>query len=89
MPCRPLRPSPINPLQSRARYFWQVRVWDERGSDLGWSRIASWEMGLLSPADWSADWISPAVREGGGETRASPMLRRDFDLGGRIARART
>src|SRR5258708_7501488 len=73
-------------LQSRTRYFWQVRVWDERGLDLGWSRVANWEMGLLSPADWSADWVSPAAHEGG-ETRASPMLRRDFDLGGHIARA--
>jgi alpha-L-rhamnosidase len=74
-------------LQSRTRYFWQVRVWDERGLDLGWSRVANWEMGLLSPADWSADWVSPAVHEGG-ETRASPLLRRDFNLGGLIARAR-
>jgi alpha-L-rhamnosidase len=74
-------------LQSRTRYFWQVRVWDEHGSDLGWSRVANWEMGLLSPADWSADWVSPAAHEGG-ESRASPMLRRDFDLGGHIARAR-
>jgi alpha-L-rhamnosidase len=74
-------------LQSRTRYFWQVRVWDEHGSDLGWSRVAHWEMGLLSPGDWRADWISPAVHEGG-ETGASPMLRREFDLGSRIARAR-
>src|SRR5258708_6731690 len=74
-------------LQSRTRYFWQVRVWDERGLDLGWSRGGNWEMGLLSPADWSADWVSPAAHEGG-ETRASTMFRRDFDLGGRIARAR-
>jgi alpha-L-rhamnosidase len=74
-------------LQSRTRYFWQVRVWDERGLDLGWSRVANWEMGLLAPADWSAEWVSPAVHQGG-ETRASPLLRRDFDLGGRIARAR-
>src|SRR5258708_8831837 len=74
-------------LQSRTRYFWQVRVWDERGLDLGWSRVANWEMGLLSPADWSADWVSPAGHEGG-DTTASPMLRREFALAGHIARAR-
>jgi len=74
-------------LQSRTRYFWQVRLWDERGSDLGWSRIANWEMGLLSPEEWGADWISPATHVGG-ETLASPMLRRDFDLGRPIVRAR-
>jgi alpha-L-rhamnosidase len=74
-------------LQSRMRYFWQVRVWDERGSDLGWSRIANWEMGLLSPSEWSADWISPAMGADA-PTTASPMLRRDFDLRGRVVRAR-
>src|SRR5258708_12159640 len=46
-------------LQSRTRYFWQIRVWDERGLDLGWSRGADWEMGLLSPADWRAPLVSP------------------------------
>jgi alpha-L-rhamnosidase len=35
-------------LQSRTRYFWQVRLWDERGSDLGWSRVANWEMTALA-----------------------------------------
>src|ERR1700679_3805604 len=74
-------------LQSRMRYFWQVRVWDERGSDLGWSRIANWEMGLLSPAEWSADWVSPPMGADAA-TRASPMLRRDFDVHGRVERAR-
>jgi alpha-L-rhamnosidase len=74
-------------LQSRTRYFWQVRLWDERGADLGWSQVANWEMGLLSPAEWSADWISPAAHEAG-ESRASPMLRRDFDLRGSVVSAR-
>jgi len=40
-------------LQSRQRYFWQVKVWDAQGKDLGWSGAAHWEMGLLSPAEWS------------------------------------
>jgi alpha-L-rhamnosidase len=78
-------------LQSRARYFWQVRVWDEHGSDRGWSRIANWEMGLLSPAEWSADWVAPAMRADAASesgSGASPMLRRDFELRGRIERAR-
>jgi len=37
--------------------FWKVRVWDEAGDDSGWSRPASWTMGLLAPSDWQAQWI--------------------------------
>lgn len=45
-------------LQSRARYWWQVQVWDGRGHASGWSAPSWWEMGLLKPDDWSAQWIS-------------------------------
>jgi len=77
-------------LHSRTRYFWQVRVWNERGADLGWSAVAHWETGLLSPQEWSADWISPSLQLAQAATtaRVSPLLRRDFTLHGPIARAR-
>ena len=45
------------PLVSRGQYFWKVRVWDKDGNAT-WSGSASWTMGLLSPADWQADYIS-------------------------------
>lgn len=45
------------PLQSRLRCYWRVRVRDECGNWSGWSRRASWTMGLLHGSDWSADWI--------------------------------
>lgn len=44
-------------LASRARVWWRVTVWDERGASAT-SPVASWEMGLLAPADWSATWIA-------------------------------
>jgi alpha-L-rhamnosidase len=44
-------------LESRRRYHWKVRVYDEHGRPTEWSRPASWEMGLLEPGDWSARWI--------------------------------
>ncbi|MBT3389016.1 MAG: family 78 glycoside hydrolase catalytic domain [Chloroflexi bacterium] len=46
-------------LESRQRYFWRVRIWDENDSPSGWSMVAFWEMGLLNPNDWAAHWIEP------------------------------
>ncbi|QYJ14959.1 Alpha-L-rhamnosidase [Rubrobacter xylanophilus DSM 9941] len=44
-------------LESGVRYYWKVRVWDEEGGVSGWSRPAFFEMGLLDPSDWRAQWI--------------------------------
>lgn len=46
-------------LESRQRYFWHVRIWDENDSPSDWSLVAFWEMGLLCPNDWTAYWIEP------------------------------
>jgi len=45
------------PLQSGAKLFWKVRVWDGRGRASDWSRTACWEMGFLASSDWQAKWI--------------------------------
>lgn len=50
-------------LHSRQRCFWTVRTWDGNGVASPWSEPASWEMGLLSPEDWEAAWISAAIEE--------------------------
>jgi alpha-L-rhamnosidase len=45
-------------LESRRRYFWQVRVWDTHGQMSESAEPAWWEMGLLAPSDWKAHWIA-------------------------------
>ncbi|MEI8037109.1 MAG: glycoside hydrolase family 78 protein [Verrucomicrobiota bacterium] len=72
------------PLASGQQAFWKVRVWDQAGvvSD---SEPAGWEMGLLQASDWKAKWIARTT-----DTRSNPapLLRRAFQLDGRIQRAR-
>jgi alpha-L-rhamnosidase len=45
-------------LASAQQVYWKVRTWDERGRPSPWSSPASWTMGLLSPADWGAQWLT-------------------------------
>ena len=46
-------------LESARRYYWKVKVWDKKGNVSPWSRINSFQMGLLSEKDWGkARWIA-------------------------------
>src|SRR5215813_13000243 len=74
-------------LQSGHRYYWQVRIKDNHGTNSQWSAPANWEMGLLQPSDWRASWIEPDLpgdKVGG----PAPLLRREFELSPSIVRAR-
>ncbi len=46
------------PLVSRQQVWWRVKTWDKSGKEGGWSKPASLELGLLSPSDWQAQWIT-------------------------------
>ena len=63
-------------LVSGQQYFWQVKVWDNSGKNSGWSEVASWQMGLLTPADWQAKWITPGFKEDAAQP--SPLFRKEF-----------
>jgi len=51
-------------LTSRQTCHWKVRAWDRDDQPGPWSAPARWEMGLMSPGDWSAKWV---------EARATPV----------------
>jgi alpha-L-rhamnosidase len=65
--------------------YWKVRVWDEAGNPSDWSDAGFWEMGLLSADDWHGKWIARNTDTG---PQPLPLLRREFELSGKIKRAR-
>jgi len=74
-------------LKSSQRYYWQVRVWDNKGKASNWSEVNFWEMGLLAEADWKAKWIQYG-QETPEVSGPSPMFRKTWQIKGKIKRAR-
>jgi alpha-L-rhamnosidase len=74
------------PLESRKKYFWKVKVWNEKNKPTLYSDIASWEMAIIEKADWSAHWI------GKNSVTSNPPksieLQKEFNLAKRATRAR-
>lgn len=70
-------------LLSGQKYSWQVRVWDNSGKASAWSLPATFKMGLLSPADWKAKWITPGFKEDSA-MRPSPLFRKQFSLAKKV-----
>lgn len=44
--------------ESRQIVFWKVKLWDENDTEGEWSKTATFEIGLKSPSDFKAKWIS-------------------------------
>jgi len=84
-------------LTSRQSCYWSVRIRNQQGEWSDWSAPASWTMGLLNAADWTAQWIgtgesgSPVKvttdKPGPDNQLRDPWFRRSFTLPGKVARA--
>ncbi|MET0299501.1 MAG: glycoside hydrolase family 78 protein [Flavitalea sp.] len=64
-------------LASAKKYFWSVKVWDNKGKASAWSEPANWTMGLLSESDWKAQWIGIGFAEDS-IVRPGHLLRKQF-----------
>ena len=51
------------PLQSFTRYFWRVRVYDEKGEPSAWSAVNFFETAMLQQQDWKAKWIGDGSKQ--------------------------
>ncbi|WP_345232655.1 glycoside hydrolase family 78 protein [Olivibacter ginsenosidimutans] len=76
-----------NELKSGQRYYWQVRIWDNKGHASSWSTVNFWEMGLLAPSDWKAKWIQ-YTKDTPKASGPSPMFRKAWNTNGKIKQAR-
>ncbi|MEJ2902915.1 glycoside hydrolase family 78 protein [Pedobacter panaciterrae] len=63
-------------LQSKKRYYWQVRVKDNHGNTSAWSEPGLFQMGI-APTDWTAKWITVAGKD---SSARSPLFRKEFSL---------
>ena len=76
------------PLRSGTRYWWRVKVWDEKGNASAWSGPAFWETALLSVSDWKASWVEPEQEAAPPRYSPAHLLRKEFETSKKIASAR-
>ena len=73
-------------LRSATRYYWQVRIRDNKNRVSNWSDPSWWETALLDNALWKAKWI--ASGEQSPEDHRPVCFRREFACKGSIKSAR-
>lgn len=81
------------PCESRKRYFWRVRVYDEEDRPSQWSKVAWFETAMLKEDEWKAVWISdgsvqPANDEDAYKNDPMPLFRKGFKASKKIETAR-
>ena len=77
------------PLKSRQRVYWQVKVWDENGIEGPWSEPAFFELGLLEKGSWKAKWIDPQPEAINNRVQyPASILKKRFNLSNPIEKAR-
>ncbi|OMF27578.1 alpha-L-rhamnosidase [Paenibacillus sp. FSL H8-0548] len=74
--------------ESSKRYYYHVRAWNQEREESAWSETAFWEMGLLQPKEWTGNWITAPLALLPVESEPSPMLRKTFELTGKVKKAR-
>ena len=69
-------------LTSAQDCYWKVQVWGTHGRESLWSSVGHWTMGLLSPDEWKARWITAHQQDG------APLFRKTFSLLRKVHKAK-
>ncbi len=72
----------LNPF---TKYFWRVKIWDEKNTDSKWSETASFETGMMDSKNWRGDWISDTRDV---DLRPAPWFRKEFTSSKAVQSAR-
>lgn len=75
-------------LQSRTRYLYRVKVWDNFGRESDWSDVDWFETALLDIREWEAQWIAPFAKTAVPRLEPASLLRKTFTLRGPLRSAR-
>lgn len=70
-------------LKPFTRYYWKVRVYNQKNEASAWSLPAFWETAMLQSTDWKAQWIGdgsvpPAKEEDFYKDDPAPLFRSTF-----------
>ncbi|MGB3589219.1 MAG: family 78 glycoside hydrolase catalytic domain [Tunicatimonas sp.] len=81
------------PVQPHTRYYWTVRIWDNRGNQTDYAEPVWWEIAKLAESDWEAQWIgdgrpAPEQEEDMYDTIPAPLFRKAFQLNQSVEKAR-
>lgn len=75
-------------LGSRARYYYRVRISDNKNNESPWSKTNFFETGILDTIEWQAAFISCDASESSEFSSSSPLLRKEFDINREFVSAR-
>jgi alpha-L-rhamnosidase len=75
-------------LDSRTRYYYRVRISNNKNNESPWSKTNFFETGILDTKEWHAAFISCDASESSEFSSSSPLLRKEFNINGEFVSAR-